>query len=323
MYDCRGGGESNLDDSRLGLATTSAAIEGAKGNLWPTSQTFEPLNKGDMESCRYYWRGAPIDKRAVYQYLWRELVAKRQTVSGSYALKIAIPYFVISVIWILYSDKFVSEVSSDVAVLTTLQTYKGWFFVTVSAIFVYFTSRRYLNRIATSERKVNAKEIALAENQEGIIGLLAHLPGMAFRCSSEGDRKMEFVSDTCRSVCDYSPNQLVGESGISWNSLIADEDREIVMHEIKRAVRDHTTYHLEYRIRTANGQMKWVSEQGCAIHSAIDNQKILVGYVFDIGGLDQPVSESEACFNGHRFRTAMEHSERSVTQGTNLIGRPL
>ena len=46
-------------------------------------------------------------------------------------------YFLFSVIWIAYSDSWVLGYYDDPQVITTIQTYKGWFFVSLSSLVIY------------------------------------------------------------------------------------------------------------------------------------------------------------------------------------------
>jgi hypothetical protein len=51
---------------------------------------------------------------------------------------IALLYLTAGTLWILFSDNWVAGITDDTALLTTLQTYKGWFYVTATAIPLYF-----------------------------------------------------------------------------------------------------------------------------------------------------------------------------------------
>ena len=56
----------------------------------------------------------------------------------SSAFYIAIIYFILSFFWILFSDKAILLFTQNNEVLTFIQTIKGWFFITVTSIFLYF-----------------------------------------------------------------------------------------------------------------------------------------------------------------------------------------
>ena len=253
-------------------------------------------------------------------WIWRLGDMGLKKIPAAFALKIAVPYFVGSLWWILFSDRVVEQISPDVATLSALQTYKGWFFITVSALLVYLISRHYLSQLSHSQQAIFERESALLRNEEGILILLSNLPGMAYRCSSDEDRQMSFVSDGCKSITGFEVGELVGENGIPWNKLIVAEDRETVTHKIRQAVRDHSAFHLEYRVKADLGRSKWVSEQGCAIQTTINGPTLLVGYIFEVpesslhnssGGWFEPSTAS-----GKRAS-----EEQSISQSSNLIGR--
>lgn len=73
-----------------------------------------------------------------------------------FEIKIAAIYFIIGSLWILFSDKFVRHLSSDIYILSELQTFKGWFYVVVTTILFYFLLKRHLKKLRKAEE--NAKK---------------------------------------------------------------------------------------------------------------------------------------------------------------------
>ncbi|WP_372771982.1 sensor histidine kinase [Mangrovibacterium sp.] len=62
------------------------------------------------------------------------------------ALKITLIYFLISFFWILFSDQFIRSVTDQAEIITQLQTYKGWFFVISTSLFLYFLVRNEIKK---------------------------------------------------------------------------------------------------------------------------------------------------------------------------------
>lgn len=62
-------------------------------------------------------------------------------------LRIALIYFITSVVWILFSDKILDVLVPDPELITELQTIKGWAFVTLSAFIIYFLMRREMRTV--------------------------------------------------------------------------------------------------------------------------------------------------------------------------------
>lgn len=68
--------------------------------------------------------------------------------------KITIFYLLAGGLWILFSDKILLILINDRTVLSEFQTYKGWFYVVVTAIILYFFIRKHLNKRRDLERKL-------------------------------------------------------------------------------------------------------------------------------------------------------------------------
>lgn len=78
----------------------------------------------------------------------------------SSAFKISIIYFVFSLFWIYFSDSAISFVVKDFHELQFLQTIKGWFFVTISAILLYILSKQFfINLQKEKDKLINTNNI--------------------------------------------------------------------------------------------------------------------------------------------------------------------
>ncbi len=54
------------------------------------------------------------------------------------AIKIALIYFTLGFLWILFSDRFILKLAGTSDAITIIQTYKGWFYVSITAVLLYF-----------------------------------------------------------------------------------------------------------------------------------------------------------------------------------------
>ena len=64
-------------------------------------------------------------------------------------------YIVIGGLWIVFSDRILAGFASDVASLTRLQTYKGWLYVILSGLLIYFITRMYRKHISQQMRELD------------------------------------------------------------------------------------------------------------------------------------------------------------------------
>ncbi|MFC0251460.1 putative bifunctional diguanylate cyclase/phosphodiesterase [Massilia consociata] len=109
--------------------------------------------------------------------------------------------------------------------------------------------------------------------------LLQNLPGAAYRCLNDGDWTMEFVSEGMEQLTGYPAAAFMARPGLSYASLILPEDRPLVERGIALALAEGRSFQLTYRIRCAEGHIKWVCEQGAASPQA--GMRLLEGFLSD------------------------------------------
>ena len=73
-----------------------------------------------------------------------------------FEVRFIIAYLLIGGSWIIFSDKILHYFITDHFILTRMQTFKGWFYVVVTAIFFYYLLKRHLIRLRKAEH--DAKE---------------------------------------------------------------------------------------------------------------------------------------------------------------------
>ncbi|GJL55481.1 MAG: hypothetical protein NPIRA02_26130 [Nitrospirales bacterium] len=126
-------------------------------------------------------------------------------------------------------------------------------------------------------------ETALQEAQRTLSTLMKNLPGMVYRCKSDADWTMEFVSSRCQQLTGYLPEDFVKNRKVSYGrDVIAAEDRERIWKEVQAATHERRSFQFSYRIRTAKEEIKWVWEQGCGVFTHDGTLCALEGYVFDV-----------------------------------------
>ncbi|MCE5215803.1 PAS domain S-box protein [bacterium] len=123
---------------------------------------------------------------------------------------------------------------------------------------------------------------ALRESRRALATLMGDLPGMAYRCLNDSHWTMQFISEGCLELTGYSASDLIGNVSTSYGELIHPEDREIVWKGVQQGVTENRAFHLVYRIRTAQGQEKWVSESGRPVRSDTGELVALEGFISDI-----------------------------------------
>jgi two-component system, cell cycle sensor histidine kinase and response regulator CckA len=125
-------------------------------------------------------------------------------------------------------------------------------------------------------------EDAGRESRRMLATLMSNLPGMAYQCCVDPEWTMLFVSEGCRDLTGYQPADLIGNRVVSYGSLIADEDRDAVWTAVRDAIAAGQPFRLSYRIRHADGGVRWVWEQGRAVQAAAGEPTTLEGFISDI-----------------------------------------
>lgn len=124
-------------------------------------------------------------------------------------------------------------------------------------------------------------EQALQESQRTLSTLISNLPGMAYRCRNDDSWTMEFVSEGSLDLTDYRPDELIGNSKISYGDLIHPDDQDAVRKEVQTALKERRSFRMSYRIRTS-AEEKWVWEQGQGVRDPDGEVIALEGFITDI-----------------------------------------
>lgn len=106
--------------------------------------------------------------------------------SLSASLRVATIYAVFAGAWILFSDMAVEAMVADARLLTQIQTFKGWFFVTVTAALLFFL-------VLGNNRKVER-----VFQLDGLTGLLNH-----HMVKNQLDRRLATLQDGQKLIVGY------------------------------------------------------------------------------------------------------------------------
>lgn len=125
-------------------------------------------------------------------------------------------------------------------------------------------------------------ELALKESERSKAVLLAHLPGIAYRCKFDNKWTMEFISEGCYELTGYKPEQFINNNEISFENIINPEYRDYLWGKWNSNLQVGKILREEYQITTASGENKWVFEQGQGVYDEDGKVVALEGLIIDI-----------------------------------------
>ncbi len=78
---------------------------------------------------------------------------------------IALSYLAFGALWILFSDRFVESLAFLPETITRLQTYKGWLFVSASALFIFGLLRAAFQKERETQETLRRQQAELEQTE--------------------------------------------------------------------------------------------------------------------------------------------------------------
>ncbi|NLS93294.1 MAG: PAS domain S-box protein [Planctomycetaceae bacterium] len=131
-----------------------------------------------------------------------------------------------------------------------------------------------------TERKT--AEEALRRSEEGFRTLIENIPGVVYRCELNPPWRMQHMSEAVVQLTGYPLADFTTRSRLAYGELILEEDRQYVADGVREAIASRRPFDLEYRIRRADGKVRWVFERGRAIYDRQGHPICLDGVIIDV-----------------------------------------
>ncbi|KWW17991.1 hypothetical protein AS888_21015 [Peribacillus simplex] len=126
--------------------------------------------------------------------------------------KVALIYIIIGVLWIFVSDYFsMTQAKSDVQIYAMFQHSKGWAFIFITGIFLYFLIRYWTGKMLRSQQEFNLKD-------EQYQSLFKHNPDCVIELNLEGN--VVSINPEAEKLLGQHNDSLMGKNCnhlINWN----------------------------------------------------------------------------------------------------------
>ncbi len=218
-------------------------------------------------------------------------------------LRIAGVYWLASIVWIVGSDAVVRVFTDRSAGGDLVQTSKGLFFVTVSAVLLFALMRTML-------RGKRGAEALLGERDALLRKLSQQIPGVIYQYlqRADGTSCFPYASEGIRDIYEVTPEQ-VRESAEDVFRVLHPDDIEMIVASINRSIATLEPWGCEYRVRLPRRGLRWL--EGRSVPERLpDGGTLWHGYIHDVTErheADDALRRSEAT-----FRTLVEHAPEAI-----------
>ncbi len=202
-------------------------------------------------------------------------------------LRISIIYLVVACLWILFTDRILESVVTDVSQMSLLQTYKGWFYMIFTSVGLYFFIK-----------KQNEEEKELfKERSQFIEAILENIP-LGIAVNNIDDGKMTLMNDQFSSVYGW-PVEIVKDVDTFFLNVYQDEEfrqeiRKKIMVDIASGNQDRMQWD-RIPIDTKNHEKRYVN----AKNISLPDQNLMISTVVDVTErvmAEQEIKKSEELY---------------------------
>lgn len=132
--------------------------------------------------------------------------------SHKIACKVAIIYIIIGVLWIIVTDYIsMTQAKEDVQIYAMFQHSKGWIFIFITGLFLYFIIRYWTGEMLRSQQEFNLKD-------EQYQSLFNHNPDCVLELNLEGN--VVSINPEAEKLLGNNSDNLKGKNAkhlINWN----------------------------------------------------------------------------------------------------------
>ncbi|TIH10281.1 PAS domain S-box protein [Pseudomonas leptonychotis] len=155
--------------------------------------------------------------------------------------------------------------------------------------------------IASDINELQQATRALQKSESRFRGLVANLPGAVYRCRSDADWTMSYLSDEIELLCGYPAHEFINNRVRSFSSVVHPDDLPITFRAVA-AIERQESFELTYRLLHANGHSVWVREKGRGEYDNHGKLQWISGFIWDIS--DRKAVEDQLQLSQQRFSNA-------------------
>jgi HD-GYP domain-containing protein (c-di-GMP phosphodiesterase class II) len=200
------------------------------------------------------------------------------------ALRLAFIYILFSTLWIGISDRVLFVLVQDPDRLTYFQSIKGWLFVILSGLLILVL--QYIEY-----QREQQWDVQLQEQTGSMQNLIENIPGIVYRTKASPERPLKYISATGAQRLSIKTSNGKPEERVDLLRFISEADRHQVENQLKEAIKNNSSYQLNYELVNAEQERFFVLDIGRVRKSGGEDEYILEGVLSDITALQSAQKE--------------------------------
>ena len=143
-------------------------------------------------------------------------------------------------------------------------------------------ARRRARVIQAGVAERREAERALRESERMLGQLIGNLPGFVYRSMEQGQWRLVYLSEGCREITGYGPEDFSGGQKLTFQDLILPEYLEPNQRKWEEVLRERRVFEGEYPIQAASGEIRWLWERGRGTYAADGRILFVEGFISDV-----------------------------------------
>ena len=131
-------------------------------------------------------------------------------------------------------------------------------------------------------RELEGARQSLAEREQRYRTLTGNLPGIVYRVDLESGNRLTFFNDMLHPMTGYDDNDLVQTDVCPLESMIVQEDRGIVVSNVRNAISRMEPFEIEYRVTHRDGGVRHFLERGRPVYDSGGQSRYIDGVILDV-----------------------------------------
>jgi PAS domain S-box-containing protein len=160
----------------------------------------------------------------------------------------------------------------------------------------------------------------LLKSEEKYRGLVESIPGIVYQAKCDDLFTTIFISDYFEKVTQFSKEDILYNKKYTWLDLVHPDDRNRIVNCIHEAIKNQSSFEIEYRLLKANSLYIWVSDSGRITYDENNHPVFIQGIMTNISDRKRDYEEMRRLSQENfRLMTKAFHDSETKTLLLNEV----